>query len=117
MVRVTASAAMAVLVLRMVMGVLMIMRFMGMIMAVLMAMGVAMMFMVVVMPVIMVMVVVIADMGAALRLKRALHRVYGAALAARQFRENRIVFDVEGIVRDFGEAMIAAELPGKAHEA
>jgi hypothetical protein len=61
--------------------------------------------------------IVIAHMGAALRLERALHRSHGATLAARQFRQGRVVLDVESIIRGLDEAMVAAEMPGETHEA
>ena len=60
--------------------------------------------------------VVIAHMGAALGLEGALHRNSGAALSAYQFRDSRIVLDVEGVVRDLHETVLAAEVPGKPHE-
>ena len=112
---VAASATLTVLMVVMVMAVLMIVRMaMTMIMmVVLMVMAVA----VVVMPVAVMMVVVVADMGAALRLEGTLHRSDGAALAARQLREGRIVLDVQGVARDLGKPVVGAEVPGKAHEA
>ena len=61
--------------------------------------------------------VVVAHMGAALRLERALHWGHGAALAPRQLRQGRVVLDVEGIASDLGEAVVAAQMPGEAHEA
>jgi hypothetical protein len=61
--------------------------------------------------------VVIAHMGAALGLEGALHRSGGAALSAHQFRDSRIVLDVEGVVRDLHETVLTAEVPGKPHEA
>ena len=61
--------------------------------------------------------VVIAHMGAALGLEGALHRNGGAALSAYQFRDSRIVLDVEGVVRDLHETVLTAEVPGKPHEA
>ena len=111
---VAAPAGMAMLVVVMVMRVLVLV---GMSM-VLMRMVVTMMpVMVMVVAVMVVMMVVIADMGAALRLERALDRRHGAALAAGEFRESRIVLDVEGVVRDLGETMVGSQVPSKTHEA
>lgn len=62
-------------------------------------------------------VIMIAHMGAALRLERTLHRGHGAALSARQFRQRRVVLDVEGVPSHLDEAVIAAEVPSEAHEA
>jgi hypothetical protein len=62
-------------------------------------------------------VVVIAHMGAALRPEGAFHRGHGAALAPGQFRQRRVVLDVEGVARHLGETVVAAEVPGEAHEA
>ncbi len=112
MVMVAASAAMAVLVV-----MLMTMRMLVVMMLMRAAMGMVMMvIMIVVMPVAVMVVIVIADMGAALRLERALHGRYGAALPAREFRKGRIVLNVESIIRDLGQAMVRAEMPGKTHE-
>ena len=61
--------------------------------------------------------VVVAMMGAVLRPEAALDRRGGAALAARQFGEGRAVLDIEGIAGKFGEAVLAAEMPGETHEA
>jgi hypothetical protein len=61
--------------------------------------------------------VVIAMMGAALRLERALHRRRDAALSAHQLGQSGGVLHVECIARDLGKAMLAAEMPGEAHEA
>jgi hypothetical protein len=98
-----------------------------MLVVVLMVMIVRMLVVVMIMPVRMVMMVMMivtmmvmvvrADMGAALRLEGALHQGHGAALPTGEFRERRIVLDIEGIIRDLGEAVIAAEVPGEAHEA
>jgi|GEM_PF-5267734 len=60
--------------------------------------------------------IVVANMSAALRLERTLHRAHGAALSAGKFRQGWAVLDVEGIVRDLDEAVIAAEVPSKAHK-
>jgi hypothetical protein len=69
------------------------------------------------MAVMVVSVVMIARMGAALRPEGALHGRGRAALPPRQFGESRIVFDVEGIARDLHEAVLAAQMPGKARQA
>ena len=121
---VAASAARAVIVIvgmvMMVMRVIMavvpmvVMRMsvrMGMRVALAVAVGVAMAMAVT------MMMIVVAMVGAALRPEGALHRGHGAALPAREFRQRRAVLDVEGIARDFSEAVVAAEVPGKAHEA
>jgi hypothetical protein len=71
---------------------------------------------VVVMPVA-VMVIMIADMGAAFGLERAIYRRHRAALTARQLRKSRIVLDIERIVRDLGETVVRAQVPGETHEA
>jgi hypothetical protein len=105
MVMVAASAAMARLVM-MIMIVLVTMRVIVAVMTV--SMGVTMM---------MVRVVMIADMGAALRLEGALHRSHSAALPTRKFRQGRIVLDVEGVIRNLGKAMVAAEMPGETRKA
>jgi hypothetical protein len=97
----------------------MIMRMVMMIMAVRVSMGVAMALGVAVamtMMVVMAMIVV-ADMGAALRPERALHRGRRAALPAHEFRYGRIVLHIESIRRDLDQAMAAAEMPGEAREA
>jgi len=122
---VTAPAIMAVLVVMMVMLVAMVMMLMVVVrMAVLIAVGVsvavgvafamavAMVMMMVVMP-----VVVVAGMGAALRLEGTLDRGGGAALPAHQLGHGRAVLHIEGIARDLDEAMAAAEMPGEAREA
>jgi hypothetical protein len=112
----TAAVTMLVMVIMIVVViVLMLMMPMGVIVMMLVAMGMMVMIMAVVMPV--MMMVVVADMGAALRPERALHGGHGAALPARQLGKSRIVLDIESIVRDLGEAVVAAEMPGEAHEA
>jgi hypothetical protein len=108
-VMVAASTAMAMLV--MVVVIMIVLVVMGVIV------GMVMVMMLVSVTMMVVPVVMIADMGAALRLEGALHRSRGAALPARQFRESRIVLDVEGVARYLDEAMVAAEMPSKAHEA
>ena len=90
---------------------------MPMVMAVHMGMRVAVALAMAVSMAMMVSVVVVADMGAALRPEGALHGGYGAALPACQLRQRRIALDVEGIIRHLDEAVIAAEMPGEAHEA
>ena len=120
-----APAIMAVLVVMMVMLVAMVRMLMVVVrMAVLIAVGVsvavgvafamavAMVMMMVVMP-----VVVVAGMGAALRLEGTLDRGCGAALPSHQLGHGRAVLHIEGIARDLDEAMAAAEMPGEAREA
>ena len=116
---VTAPAAGTMLVRRMVMLVL-VRMIVSVRMPLIMAVSVGVPMAVAVrMAMIMMMVpmIVVTHMGAALRLERTLHRGHGAALSAGQFRQGRVVLDVEGIIRDLDEAVIAAEMPGKAHEA
>lgn len=105
------AASMAVLVM-MLMIVVLIMLVVVMLMRV--AMSMVMMMPVTVMVMVMI---VIADMRAALRLEGTLHRRHRAALPAREFRESRIVLDIESVVCDLGEAVVRAQMPGKTHEA
>ncbi len=119
---VTASAAGTVLVMGMIMVVVIMLVVVRMIVAVRMPVVMAVrMGMVVAVRMAMIMVmmpmVVIAHMGAALRPEGALHRSHRAALTAGQFRKGRVVLDVEGIIRELGKPMVAAEMPGEAHEA
>ena len=93
---------------RLIVGMGMIMSMRMIVMAVFV--GMAMM-------VVSVVIVVITHVGAALRLEGALHGRGRAALPPRQLGKGRIVFDVEGIARDLHEAMLAAQVPGKPHEA
>jgi hypothetical protein len=65
----------------------------------------------------MVMVIMVAHMGALLRLEGAMHGRRRAALAPRQFGGGRIVHDIDCVRRHLGEAVLAAEVPGKAREA
>ena len=67
--------------------------------------------------VVMMPMIVIAMMGAALRLERALHRGGRAALPAHQLGHGRAVFHVKRLIGDLDEPVLAAEMPGKAHEA
>src|SRR5687768_951817 len=119
---VAASAAGAVLVMGMMIVIMLVVVCMivavgmSMVMIVRMSMAVALA-VAVRMTMIMMRMVVIAHMGAALRPERALHRGHGAALSARQFRQRRIVLDIEGVTRHLSEAVVAAEMPSKAHEA
>jgi hypothetical protein len=123
---VAASAARAMLVvMRMIMVMvimLVLMRLivgMPMVMAVRVGVAVAVALAMAVRMAMMVMMpmIVIAHMGAALRPEGALHRGHGAALAARQLSQRRIILDVESIIRHLGETVIAAQMPGEAHEA
>jgi len=115
-----APTIMAVLVMMMVMLVAMVVVRMAVLIAVgvsvavgvAFAMAVAMVMMMVVMP-----VVVVAGMGAALRLEGTLDRGCGAALPAHQLGHGRAVLHIEGIARDLDEAMAAAEMPSEAREA
>jgi hypothetical protein len=113
-VMVAAPAAMAVLmmmVMRMVvlviMMVMIVMRVLMMIMAM---MGVIMTVTVI------VTVAVIADMQALLGPEGARDRRRDAALPARQFGESGRVLDIERIPRHLCETVLAAEMPGQAHE-
>jgi len=117
---VAAAAAWAVLVMFMVMMVVVMLVLVRMIVAVRMPMVMAVRMGVAVpmaMMVVMVPMIVVAHMSAALRPERALNRGHGAALSARQLRQGRVVLDIKSIIRDLDEAVIAAEMPGKAHEA
>lgn len=111
---VSAPAAMAMLV--MVLMIMRVLMLMGMTMVLVRMIVVMMLVAVVVVSMAMVMVV-IADMSAAFRLERALHRRHRAALPACQLCKSRIVLDIEGVVRDFCEPVVRAQMPGKAHEA
>ena len=64
-----------------------------------------------------VIVIVVAMVGALLRPKAALHGDDSAALAARQFGECRAVLDIKRVAGKFGEAVLAAEMPGETHQA
>jgi hypothetical protein len=94
----------------------MVMMLMAVRMSVAVAMALTMAVAVTVMMVVMLMVVV-ADMGAALRLEGPLDGSCRTALPAHEFGDSRIVLDVEGVCRDFDQAMAAAEMPGEAREA
>ncbi len=65
----------------------------------------------------MAMMIVVALMGALFRAEAARDRYGGAALAAGEFREGRIILDVESIAGKFRKAMLAAEMPREPHEA
>jgi len=106
-----ASAAMAVI---MIMMMVVIVRVAVIVM---MLMGVSMAVMTMMMPMTMVMVLVVAVMGALLGPEGALHRGRRAALPASQLGQRRGVRHVDRIAGDFGEAVLAAEMPGEAHEA
>lgn len=109
----TAALAMGVVVLLMRMGLLM-----AMVMVVIM-MLVTMVFMVVVMMAMMVVaaaVAVMVVMHLGLRLERALHRRHGAALPAHQLGDRRIVGNIERISGHLGRNVVAAEVPGEAHQ-
>jgi hypothetical protein len=123
----TTAAVMAVLMMVMVMMVVIMLVVMGMIvpmvmmlvavgmsvaMALTMAVAVSMAMMMVVMP-----MVVVADMGAALRLEGTLDGCRRAALPAHQFRHCRVVLDIECVRRDLDQAMATAEMPGEPREA
>lgn len=83
----------------------------GMVMAVMVAMVVIVP--VIVMPAATIIAVV---MDFRLRLERALDRHHGAALPAHQLGDGRNVNDVERIGRHLGRDMVAAEMPGEAHQ-
>lgn len=89
----------------------------AMLVVMIMIVGMRMIMMIMAMVVIVTVMVVRADMGAALRLEGTLNERHSAALPARELSQRRIVLDVKGIVRDLGEAVIAAEVPCEAHEA
>src|SRR3712207_1582886 len=118
---VAASTARSVLVMMgMIMMVVIMLMLVRMIVAVRMSVVVAMcvrMIVAVHVAMMMMSMIVVAHMGAALRLERALHRGHGAALAAGELCKRRVVLDVEGIPRHLGQAVVAAEMPGEAHEA
>ena len=97
-----------VVLVRLIVGMGMIMSVRMIVMAV--PVGVAM-------TVVGVVMVVIAHMGAALRLEGALHGRGRAALPSRQFSKGRIVLDVEGVARNLHKAMLAAQVPGEPREA
>jgi hypothetical protein len=65
----------------------------------------------------MIMVVVVARRDRLLRPERAQHRGCRAALATDQLRDGGIVRHIDRVSRHLGEAVLAAELPGKADEA
>ena len=113
---VAASAVMAVLVVVIMVMMMVVVVCVPMRMSMVLVTVIVLMPMVV-MPVTMMVMVVVADMGAALGLERTLHRGHGAALTARQLREGRIVLDIEGVVRNLGEAVVRAEMPGQTHKA
>jgi hypothetical protein len=94
----------------------MVMMLMAVRMSVAVAMALTMAVAVTVMMVVMLMIVV-ADMGAALRLEGPLDGSCRTALPAHEFGDGRIVLDVEGVCRDFDQAMAAAEMPGETREA
>lgn len=104
-----ASRAMIMILVLMVVGVL--------VLPMVVPMSMVMMIMAVMVMLMTMVVIVGAHMGAAFRLEGTLNGRHRAALAAGKFREGWIVLDVERIVRDLGEAVIAAEMPGEAHEA
>jgi hypothetical protein len=112
-----ASAARTVIMMMVIMLVVMrmivpmVMMLVAVRMSVAMAMAVSMIVMVV-MP-----MVVVADMGAAFRLERALHGSGRAALPAHQLGHGRAVLHIEGVRRNLHQAMAAAEMPGEAREA
>jgi hypothetical protein len=99
-------------VMRLIVPMVMMLMAVRMSVAVAMALAVAVTVMMVVM-----LMVVIADMGAALRLEGALDGSCRTTLPAHEFGHGRIVLDVEGVCRDFDQAMAAAEMPGEAREA
>jgi hypothetical protein len=101
-------------VVRMIVPTVMMLMAVRMSLAVAMALAVAVA--VTVMMVVMLMIVV-ADMGAALRLEGPLDGSCRTALPAHEFGDSRVVLDVEGVCRDFDQAMAAAEMPGEAREA
>jgi hypothetical protein len=108
---VAAPATRTMLMMVMIVAVLMIMRMVMVVRMIMMVMRVAVTMMV------MMPMVVIADMGAALGPEGTLHRSGRAALPPRQFGDGRIILDVEGVVRDLHETVLAAEVPGKPREA
>lgn len=85
---------------------------------------VAVVFMAVSMIVVMVMAVMIVPAAAiiammmhlGLRLERALDGRHGAALPAHQFRNGWDVDDVERVSSHLGRDVVAAEMPGEAHQ-
>jgi hypothetical protein len=110
-------AAPAVMTMLVMMAVLMIVMRMSFGMSVRMGVSVLMVAVVMMVVAVMMPVVVVAVMGAALGPEGAFHRGGDAALSAHQLGHGRIVLHVDGVVRDLDEAMLAAEMPGEAHEA
>ncbi len=116
----TAAAALA-------MGVVMMLMRMGVLMTMSMVMIVVFV-RVVLMAVMMAMVVIVVIMAAAavvavmvvmhlgLRLERALDGSHGAALSAHQLNDGGDVDDVERVGRHLGRDVVAAEMPGEAHQ-
>lgn len=108
---VAASAAGAMLVVMIVLMLMVIVIMHGMVMIV------AMLAVIVTMMMVAMAVIVVAVMSALLGPEGALDRRRHASLAAGEFRQGGVVRDIEGIRRDLGEAMLAAQMPGEAHEA
>jgi len=109
------------------MGVVVVMR-MGVLVTMVMVVAVVLMaVMTVVMMMAMVVIVVVIMAAAAiiamvmmmhlrLRLERALDRRHGTALPAHELSDGGDVDDVERIGRHLGRDMVAAEMPGEAHQ-
>lgn len=99
----------------MAMSVVMIMLvavFMPVMMPVLVIMGVM-----VILPVVMPVAAIRAmDMGFLFRRKSVRDRCHGHADAAQHFLDIRIAADQKGIVGNFHQCMIGAEIPGRTHE-
>lgn len=108
------AVAMGVLVL-----VLVVMRMIVAVLHVVMPMAVMMTVMVVTMVMIVPAAAIVAMsvvMDFRLRLERTLDHRHRTALPAHQFTERRIVRNVEGVSRHLGRDMMAAEMPGEAHQ-
>jgi len=89
-----------------------------MLMAVMMAMVVIVVVMAVTMVVVAAAAIVamVVMMHLRLRLERALDRRHGTALPAHELSDGGDVDDVERIGRHLGRNMVAAEMPGEAHQ-
>lgn len=111
------------------MGVVMVLMCMSVLMTVVMVVAVVLMaVMTVVMMMAMVMVVAVLMAAAAiiamvvvmhlrLRPEGTLDRRHGAALPAHQLGDGGHVDDIERVGRHFGRDVVAAEMPGEAHQA
>ena len=115
-----AAAALAMSVVVMLMRVSMLMTMVMVMIVMLMAVMLAM----VMIMMVVIMMVVAAAAGVAVvmmmhlrfRLERTLDRRHGAALPAHELRDGGNVDDVERVGRHLGRDVVAAEMPGEAHQ-